>query len=229
MYHVATGMSCSHLSDFLLMEQYLAFVRRLLSVPGSHSAFNPYAGDSPAALARCHNLNLYLKHMAERRPQLLLVGEAPGYRGGRVTGVPFTSAAILLSEPAPFGLFGRSAGYLPPVENSSPTREATATMLWDTLLALGELPLLWNAYPIHPHMPHQPASNRAPTTAELQAGVEILADLLRLYPIEQVIAVGNKAAAALTAGGISAAKVRHPSHGGRAAFAAELAATLGRV
>jgi uracil-DNA glycosylase len=190
------------------------------------AVFNPYAGDDQTAAARRDNLALYLRRMAERRPRLLLVGEAPGYRGCRVTGVPFTSEAILLAEPSPFGLFGRSAGFRAGDEAGRPWREATATILWQTLAGLDALPLLWNAFPYHPHRPDAPDSNRPPTSRELALGREAVVELIDVYEIETVIAAGNKAAEALARWGIAARRVRHPGHGGKEAFGRELAAAI---
>ncbi len=202
------------------MDAYCAFVERLAAVPAPRDAINPYAGGGPAA-ARRDNLSLYLTRMAARRPTVLLVGEAPGYRGCGVTGVPFTSRAVLLSEPSPFGLFGAAAGFR--VDDAlCAAREATATILWATLLALDCLPLLWNACPFHPHPPGRPAANRAPTAAELAAGEWAVRELLRLLAVERVVAVGNKARMALGRWGVPAAAIRHPSHGGKGQFACEL-------
>ena len=50
---------------------------------------------------RRHNLTRYLSAMEQSRPTLLLVGEAPGYRGCRLTGIPFTSSHTLVQEMVP--------------------------------------------------------------------------------------------------------------------------------
>ncbi len=204
----------------------VAFVHRLAGAPLPPNVFNPYAGDDPAATIRRENLILYLQLMAERRPYLLLVGEALGYRGGRVTGVPFASEAILLDAQSPAGLFGAANGFRATSEPDRPRREATATILWQTLAALEILPLLWNAFPYHPHRPHAPESNRAPAGGELALGREAAEALIAGYEIETVIAVGNKAAGALARWGVAARRVRHPGHGGKEVFGRELAAAL---
>lgn len=191
------------------------------------SVFNPYAGKTGAT--RRANLTRYLCRMAGREPLVLLVGEALGYRGGRVTGVPFTSQALLLRTPSPFDLLGSRAGFSPCPEAGAPLQEATASIIWETLERFKVLPLLWNAFPFHPYQPDNPFSNRTPTRLEIAAGRQWLNDLLGLFAIDRVIAVGKQASRALTEWNIPAGKVRHPAHGGKAAFTRELAIALNEL
>lgn len=125
---------------------------------------------------------------------LLVVGEAAGYRGARVSGLPFTSERQLT---------GRGPA------------EATATIVHRVLerLGLAEDVLLWNVVPTHPGTA---SSNRRPTRAEVAAAAPFLAELARG---RRVVAVGR-----LAAGVTGAPYVRHPSHGGAAAFEAGLRA-----
>jgi uracil-DNA glycosylase family 4 len=128
----------------------------------------------------------YLEERADA--QILLVGEAPGYRGARISGIPFTSERQLTG--------------------TGPS-EATATIVHRVLeeLAIEHDVLLWNVVPTHPGTAR---SNRRPTRAEIEAGMSFARELARG---RRVFAVGRIAAAAL-----DAPYVRHPSRGGAAAF-----------
>jgi uracil-DNA glycosylase len=162
-------------------------------------------------------LRRYLDQMQPRRPVILLVGEAPGYRGCRLTGIPFVSPAILQASTMS-GLLGADGGWQSSGEWSNIQRESSATIVWETLAGLRPLPLLWNAFPFHPHQPGRPQTNRTPKRSELEWGRPFLHHLLQLFPIQTIIAVGNKAEQALTSWEIAHSKVRHPSHGGKLAF-----------
>ena len=149
---------------------------------------NFYRDGAGAALRR-DRLAAYLESRADA--PVLLVGEAPGYRGARVSGIPFTSERQLTGAgPA----------------------EATATIVRRVLaeLDLEEETLCWNVVPTHPHIPDRPETNRRPTRAEIDASAPFLRELVRG---RRVLAVGRLAEAVL-----GAPYVRHPSHGGATDF-----------
>src|SRR4051794_33857546 len=155
---------------------------------------NFYRVGAGAALRRAR-LAAYVD--ARAGAPILLVGEAPGYRGARVSGIPFTSERQLTGAgPA----------------------EATATIVHRVLdqLGLAEHVLLWNVVPTHPGTA---TTNRPPTRGEIEQG-RGFAD--ELAAGRRVVAVGRVAHAVY--GG---AYVRHPSHGGAAEFALGLHALIG--
>ena len=157
--------------------------------------FNQYAEGVRARLL-CERLSTYLAERAEA--PLLLVGEAAGYRGARVSGIPFTSERQLTgSGPA----------------------EATATIVQRALdeLELTDEVLLWNVVPTHPG---SWSSNRAPTRTEIEAGVPFAR---RLAASRHVLAVGRVAERAL-----GAPYIRHPARGGATAFRKGLLLAAGR-
>lgn len=195
------------------------WVETIASYEVGDRSCNPYAFSAETQNhIRRHNLATYLRHMQQQQPSLLLVGEALGYRGGRVTGIPFVSSHILQTHPQFTGLDCAA------VTEQHPAKEATASIMWNTLDAQACTPLLWNAYPFHPHKPGLPQSNRAPTVPELQLGADILRSLLAQFNITTIVAVGNRAYVSLNKMGLPCTKVRHPSHGGKVQFAAGLKA-----
>jgi uracil-DNA glycosylase len=166
------------------------FVERLAGVEIG-ATYNQYADSG----LRRRRLAEYLEK--RRDAPLLLVGEAAGYRGARVSGLPFTSERQLTGcGPA----------------------EATATIVHRVLERLGLAAdvLLWNVVPTHPGTT---SSNRRPTRAEVAAAAPFLAELACG---RRVVAVGRLAAAVT-----GAPYARHPSHGGAAAFEAGLGALTG--
>jgi uracil-DNA glycosylase len=158
------------------------------------STYNQYA-TSPLLRAR---LAAYLALRASAR--ILLVGEAAGYRGARVSGIPFTSERQL---------------------SGRPPAEASATVVHGVLAELGleRDVLLWNLVPTHPHAPGDARSNRRPTRVEIEAGRPFVHRLARG---RRIVPVGRLAHAEL--GGTY---VRHPSHGGTRQFRAALVQLLG--
>jgi len=194
------------------------FVDRLAAVATGPGCNNFFDHAVPANAQRRRNLAIYLGEMRDRGPKTLLVGEAPGFRGMRITGVPFTNRTILEGPANAFGLFGPGKGYVLPAESEGVASEPTATVMWQVLAELDFLPLLWSAYPFHSHVPGRPLSNRTPTAAEAALGAPFWQALTELFPIESVVAVGNVAQRSLQRSGLNVPKIRHPAHGGRAGF-----------
>ncbi len=195
------------------------FLKELSAARVSERACNQYSatdGDVRANAIRRRNLRLYLEQLAAIGPRHLLIGEAPSYRGGRLTGIAFVSETIMLRGAA--GVLGEPNGFRKATTGERLSTEASATMVWGTICAIDPLPLLWNAFPFHPFHAGNPHSNRIPSAAELLTGQPFIERLLRLFPIESVVAIGNQASLSLTRLGVEHVKVRHPSMGGKIAF-----------
>ena len=199
------------------IDRFVTHLRRTKPLPNT---INPWRGRSAAAKLRQANLTHYFEQMASLRPTVMLIGEAPGYRGCGLTGVPFTSERILLAGPDP--IFGPNSSFKISGDKNRPTSEASATIVWEVLQHHPDhLPLIWNACPLHPHKPADTLSNRPPAQPELELGFKILTSLLTCFPdINTLVAVGNRADHILTRHNIPHLKVRHPSHGGKREFAA---------
>ena len=127
------------------------------------STYNFYR-EGDGADVRRRRLRRYLEERATAR--VLLVGEAPGFRGARVSGIPFTSERQLTGTgPA----------------------EATATIVQSALAQLEVDALCWNVVPTHPGTE---GSNRRPTAAEVAASLPFLHELAGG---RRVLAVGRLA------------------------------------
>lgn len=197
-----------------------AFIAALARCAVPAHAHNQYAGRSRGAAIRRENLALYLAQMRRRSPTTILVGEAPSHRGCRLTGIPFMSETLMLRGVAQAGMFGAERNYRKATSGETLSTEASATIVWGTIAAIEPTPLLWNAFPFHPHGPDEPRSNRPPTARELAIGQEFLVDLIAMFNVTTVIAVGNRARDSLNLLEIEHTRVRHPSRGGKRDFTA---------
>lgn len=197
-----------------------AFIEALARCAVPAHAHNQYAGRSRGAATRRENLALYLAQMHRRRPTTILVGEAPSHRGCRLTGIPFMSETLMLRGVAQAGMFGAERNYRKATPGEVLSTEASATIVWGTIAAIEPTPLLWNAFPFHPHRPGEPRSNRPPTAGELGIGQPFLVDLIAMFGVTTVVAVGNRARDSLELLGIEHTRVRHPSRGGKRDFTA---------
>ncbi len=191
------------------------FVARLASTrPLKHSR-NPWDFSRKGNEIRRKNLIGYLTRAKNNTSHTLLVGEAPGYRGAARSGVPFCSEKLILAHPffADRTIFD--------IENKTePIAESSASIVWQTFDRLNFYPLMWATYPFHPHEPNNVLSNRAPRSDEIDLGKEFLSQILDLFKIEKIVAVGRVAERTLGEMGYGlASAIRHPSHGGAIEFA----------
>jgi uracil-DNA glycosylase len=192
---------------------------RLLMTGCGGDIFNPWTqrdelndSDLNGPAARVERLRLHLL----RKPARILLGEAAGYQGCHVSGIPFTSERVIIAGIVPRVSCGSQRLSI----RTRPWSEPSATTVWKTLHALeiaGDT-ILWNAYPWHPHVRGNPHSNRTPTRAERVLGMPVLEALLRAFPAATLFAVGRHAERALLEFGREATALRHPSMGGAMLF-----------
>jgi hypothetical protein len=221
------------------------FIRLLKESPSS-DVFNPWwevdkendIGPNAPGIRR-RQLGAYLcKRLKTAR--LAVIGEALGYRGGHFSGIPMTSERILLGKKKddgiePAQIFSSTI----PRRTSKPKKcpdgfsEPTATIVWGTLLKLGLSPeqfVLWNAFPWHSFDPrHGILSNRMPSKAECSAGLAVLKVFLKLFPCDQIIALGKIATTQLEELDVDADCVRHPASGGAKLFRQQIARIVGKL
>ena len=167
-----------------------SFIKKLSEYKSSDTVNNMYYGDSKNAIERRNRLKNYLSSI--KNPMYIFVGEAPGYKGCARTGVPFTSDDGEMSAR---------------VMNEAFKKELPSIT-----------PLMWNAFPFHPHEKGDLNTNRKPTTKELIIGQEFLRDLLIIFPsVKYFFAVGRTSEKLLkeTVDPRQVEYIRHPAHGGK--------------
>jgi hypothetical protein len=189
--------------------------------------FNQYARSDPAldvpdaAELRLANVRRYIE--AFRGARYLLIGEAAGYAACRFSGVPFTDETQLVG-PNALTWAGQRQGFRRCSRAERPLlREASAAVVWGALGSRRDV-ALWNVVPWHPPGRSGPLSNMLPSRAARASGLELLRLALdSVWPGATPIAVGRIAESALR--GLAIAQplyLRHPGHGGSAAFRAGL-------
>jgi uracil-DNA glycosylase len=166
-----------------------------------------------AASIRRANLSAYLE--ARRNARVMLVGEAMGYRGGRFSGIAFTSERTLAAWGRPFAATSR---------RPDGWAEPSATIVHGAIADREDDVVLWNVVPAHPHHPDRPLSNRTPTAAEIAAGSPFLDAAIALVRPGLVVAVGRVGERLL--GERADGRVRHPAQGGATAFREGIAQLL---
>lgn len=189
------------------------FITSLSKYKGTPELTNLYSGDSKESLIRKENLKEYLEKMNILKPSILFLGEAPGYKGCRLTGIPFSSERVLDSND-----FFKNQNFTCINNDNSLESEISATIVWNELANYSEKPLIWNIFPFHPHKTNDIKSNRTPTKDELKLGKEYLKQLLEIFEIKKIIALGRKPESQISDLDLDFVYVRHPANGGKEKF-----------
>lgn len=187
------------------------------------NVFNPYSdiclkSDKENAHAiRQSNLRRALEAVHGRKCSLWVARDL-GYRGGRRTGLALTDEPNLHRSAEMFGV-----GAFERATVDSTVAERTASTVWDMQARTGDLTFMWNVFPLHPHDPGEPFTNRSHSRAEAAACRDLFLGLFAMLAPVRVVAIGADAARSLAGMGIEARPVRHPSYGGERAFRAGMA------
>lgn len=224
------------------MSDVSQFISQLQSLPQLPQVFNPWRDvddindvGAEAPEIRAENLRQYLGQRTETA-KLLFIGEAPGFRGCKFSGIAMTSERILLGNhnqvQASAVFEGGKHRTSKPILAETGFSEPTASIAWPLLLALGLAPnefVFWNAFPCHPFRGENRLTNRTPAPQDLELAKHILPAMLALVPDAKVVAVGKVAQRALAGLGINATAVRHPAMGGANAFREQVSVLMASV
>ncbi|MEW6498975.1 MAG: uracil-DNA glycosylase [Cyanobacteriota bacterium] len=192
------------------------------------NVFNPYADicpihDTPdAACIRRRNLELVLNAAISHGIDSMWIARDLGYRGGRRTGLALTDEMHLFW----YSKLLATPPLMRATEGPAVT-ERTATIVWRALRLIDRPIFLWNIFPLHPHEPSDPMSNRCHTQVERTACQQMNLWLIETLCPSKVIAIGRDAQTAMVKLGIKSVKIRHPSYGGQSEFLTTLAELYG--
>ena len=188
------------------------------------NTFNPYSnrcpvhdlGDAPQRRSRI--LLSLLTAASSQDVDSLWIGRDLGHRGGRRTGLPLTDDVRFHMHVERWGLSIQR-----PTKGNE-AAERTAAVIWSVLSQIEVPVFLWNVFPLHPHEPGNPFSNRSHNTIERKAGEIILSQLILLLKPRQIVAIGNDAARTVHRFRYQhkVVRVRHPSYGGQTQFLAQI-------
>ena len=185
------------------------------------NTFNPYSDrcdkydSEDAPNIRLTALWAMLNVAQEREIDSLWIGRDLGYRGGRRTGLALTDDRHIGKHAERWEIKIERA------TRGDVVVERTASVIWRVLSRLEGINIfLWNVFPLHPHEPDSPFSNRTHNAGERDTGLSILYQLIGILNPRRLIAIGNDAEQAVSCvrSGQEVVKVRHPSYGGQDQF-----------
>ena len=181
---------------------------RTVETPDNNS-FNFYRHgyrDPEEAAITSQNLLNYLRIMQDLHPTILLVGEAPGYKGCKLSGIPFTSEYHIIHED-----FFKDGFKVLDIDNVD--KEVSASVIWNVIRHKNVMPLMWNIYPFHPLKEN--GGNGKPKSKDIRLGRSILDSLLTMFDIKDIYCIGTTSRDALNNHPLYRGYIRHPSHGGK--------------
>lgn len=187
--------------------------------------FNPYSNRcsvydlADAPQRRSAILLSLLDTASDRDVDSLWIGRDLGHRGGRRTGLSLTDDVHFRMHVRRWGL-----SFERPTRNQV-VAERTAAIVWQVLSQIDLSIFLWNVFPLHPHEPGNPFSNRPHNSSERRIGEGLLAELILLLRPRRLVAIGSDAfhTTRRLCPQHKVFRVRHPSYGGQAQFRRQIA------
>lgn len=197
------------------LEQLNKFLKKLEIYPNTNNIENQYKNE-----ICLNNLKIYLTKMIVNNPKILIIGEAPGYKGCAKTGIPFTDERNMIE--ANHTIFGLNNGYTLHNEKCL-YKERTSKIVFEAIKGKENKVLMWNIFPFHPYNVGTIEGNRTPNINEIEEGFEFTINLLDIFKNikkENIYAIGRKAQNELEKNNIifSQKYIRHPSNGGANEF-----------
>ncbi|MFX1453827.1 MAG: uracil-DNA glycosylase [Promethearchaeota archaeon] len=196
----------------------IEFLEKLTKRESSQTVFNQYK--SPF---QHNNLFIYLNQAQINGADILFLGEAAGYKGCRITGVPF-SANYNIKNSKCFSQLRKSL-FLGQIDEK---RESTSTIFHEFINkkpSIYNKIVVWNVFPFHSYDSGNHNSNRTPSHQELVEGQDFILDLFKIFKFKQYYPIGASAETCLTEMRVNNIippfeffRIRHPSHGGKVDF-----------
>lgn len=204
------------------MDRIRLFIEELSkeeSTPILTNVYSPVMSQSEICRENLYN---YLQRIMNNNSKVMLIGEAPGYHGCRLSGIAFTSEDKFTEDIIP-GIMGKDLGYKI-YSKGKPEREFSASTVWpklkDWYFLHASVPLLWNICPFHPHKENDFMSNRTPRKKEIERGIKYFLELVDIFEIQHIGCIGRKSYNTIKTMGINTSieYLRHPSCGGKTEF-----------
>lgn len=208
------------------MDRIRLFIDKLSKEISTPELTNVYSPEIPQSEVCRENLYNYLHRIKNNNSKVMLIGEAPGYHGCRLSGIAFTSEDKFTENIIP-GIMGKDLGYKI-YSKREPEREFSASTvcpkLKDWYNAHGSVPLLWNICPFHSHKEGNIMSNRTPRKKEIEKGIKYFLELVDIFEIQHIGCIGRKSFNTIGNMGLNTSLeyLRHPSCGGKREFEANI-------
>lgn len=200
------------------MDRIRLFIDKLSKEVSTPELTNVYFPEIPQSEICRENLYNYLQRIQNNNSKIMLIGEAPGYHGCRLSGIAFTCEENFTEDIIP-GIMGKDLGYKI-FSDGKPEKELSASIVWPKLkewyMLHGCVPLLWNICPFHPHKKNDVKSNRTPQKEEIERGIKYFLELVDIFNIQHIGCIGRESFNAIEAMNLNTSLeyLRHPSCGG---------------